>query len=92
MSYNKQDFLHWDDDIDLDYLLGEYTCSESEVELSEEDIAPAPKRTKNLTKCDTEKTYKCSDCQNQYSSISGLRGHLRNKHGILNIKGKFSLC
>ena len=30
MSYGKDDFLHWDDDIDLDSLLGDYTCSEIE--------------------------------------------------------------
>ena len=31
MSYGKDDFLHWDDDIDLDSLLGDYTCSEIEL-------------------------------------------------------------
>ena len=33
MSYGKDDFLHWDDDIDS--LLGDYTCSE--IELTDDD-------------------------------------------------------
>ena len=28
------------------------------------------------------KTYNCSECTNSYASISGLRGHLRKKHGF----------
>ena len=36
------------------------------------------------------KTYNCSACTNSYASISGLRGHLRKKHGITNAKGKYS--
>ena len=36
------------------------------------------------------KTYNCSECTNSYASISGLRGHLRKKHGITNAKGKDS--
>ena len=36
MSYGKDDFLRWDDDdMNLDLLLGEYTCSE--VELSDDE-------------------------------------------------------
>jgi hypothetical protein len=34
MAYSKSDFFHWDNDIDLDSILGEYTCS-SEDEHSE---------------------------------------------------------
>ena len=34
------------------------------------------------------KTCNCSECTNSYASISGLRGHLRKKHGITNAKGK----
>ena len=30
------------------------------------------------------KSYNCSECTNSYASISGLRGHLRKKHGITN--------
>ena len=36
MPYGKEDFLGWDDDdMNLDLLLGEYTCSE--VELSDDE-------------------------------------------------------
>ena len=97
MSYGKDDFLHWDDDIDLDSLLGDYTCSE--IELTDDD-EPSTKKTeskkkkKKKVKSDNSensakaKTYNCSECTNSYASISGLRGHLRKKHGITNAKGK----
>ena len=42
MSYGKDDFLHWDD-IDLDSLLGDYTCSE--IELTDDD-EPSTKKQK----------------------------------------------
>ena len=35
--YGKEDFLSWNDDLDLDSLLGEYTASE--VELSDDDTS-----------------------------------------------------
>ena len=93
MSYGKDDFLDWDDDIDLDSLLGEYTCSE--IELTDDDEPSKKKqKTKNAKSENMSenvsakaKTYRCSECQNSYASISGLRGHLRNKHGITNVKG-----
>ena len=47
MSYGKDDFLHWDDDIDLDSLLGDYTCSE--IELTDDD-EPSKKKTRKHKK------------------------------------------
>ena len=47
MSYGKDDFLHWDDDIDLDSLLGDYTCSE--IELTDDD-EPSTKKTESKKK------------------------------------------
>ena len=44
MSYEKDDFLHWDDDIDLDSLLGDYTCSE--IELTDDDEPSTKKKQK----------------------------------------------
>ena len=45
MPYEKDDFLHWDiDDIDLDSLLGDYTCSE--IELTDDD-EPSTKKKNN---------------------------------------------
>lgn len=85
MSYGKDDFLHWDDDIDLDSLLGEYTCSE--LEISDDDEHMTKKSKPEKASASVIKTYKCSDCDNSYASISGLRGHLRKKHGITNVKG-----
>ena len=40
-------FLHWDDDIDLDSLLGDYTCSE--IELTDDD-EPSTKKEKKKAK------------------------------------------
>ena len=31
--------------------------------------------------------YQCDNCENSYSSVSGLRGHLQKKHGITNVEG-----
>ena len=72
MSYGKGDFLSWEDDINLDELLGDYTCSE--FEHSDDDTcyetvidkAPSSKiqsETKN-------KIYSCDECPKSYSSIS----------------------
>ena len=47
MPYGKDDFLHWDDDIDLDSLLGDYTCSE--IELTDDD-EPSTKKKKKAKK------------------------------------------
>ena len=45
MSYGKDDFLHWDDDIDS--LLGDYTCSE--IELTDDD-EPSTKKNRKQKK------------------------------------------
>ena len=47
MSYGKDDFLHWDDDIDLDSLLGDYTYSE--IKLTDDD-EPSTKNRKQKKK------------------------------------------
>ena len=93
MSYGKDDFLHWDDDINLDSLLGDYTCSETELTDDDEPLTKKKKKKKKVKSDNSEnsakaKTYNCSECTNSYASISGLRGHLRKKHGITNAKGK----
>ena len=43
MAYSKDDFFHWDMDIYLDLLLGEYTNSEFEIDLSFEEVVTAEK-------------------------------------------------
>ena len=85
MAYNKSDFFHWDRDIDLDLILGEYTNSEFEVELSEEEMVT--KSSKKQKTDNTEKQYKCSECDSFYSSVSGIRGHVQKKHGISRVRG-----
>ena len=73
-------------------MLGDYTCSE--IELTDDDEPSTKNRKQKKVKSDNSensaraKTYNCSECTNSYASISGLRGHLRKKHGITNAKGK----
>ena len=90
MSYGKDDFLHWDDDIDLDSLLGDYACSE--IELTDDDEPLTKKQKAKKLKSDNSensakaKTYNCSECTNSYASISGLRGHLRKKNNNMELQ------
>ena len=89
MSYGKDDFLHWDDDIDLDSLLGDYTCSE--IELTDDD-EPSTKKNRKQKKVKSDnsensakaKTYNCSECVD----IWVARSSTKKKHGITNAKGK----
>lgn len=55
---SNEDFLCWDNDIDLDELLGEYTDHE------EKSSVQLPK----------EHTYQCSDCKKILKAISGFSG------------------
>ena len=81
IPYGKEGFLGWgNDNTNLDLLLGEYTCIE--VELSDDETVHSTTEQPSAT---CSKTYKCSECPKTYSSISGLRGHLNKKHGILNV-------
>ena len=82
MSYRKDNFFFWwdDDDLNLDLLLGEYTCIE--IELSDDETVCVNKDQPSSAKT----TYQCSEYPNSYSLISGLRGHFNKKHSILNVK------
>ena len=64
MARYKNDFFSWDDDLDLDEILGEYT----------EDEEPLH------TTVVKESVYVCPDCSKEFKSISGFRGHVMNKH------------
>ena len=87
MSYGKDDFLDWDDEtLDLDLLLGDYTCSE--VELSDDEVVNKKSKTVKA-RVVKDKIYQCDSCDNSYCTISGLRGHLQKKHGITSVKGRF---
>ena len=86
MPHGKDDFLDWDDDrLDLGALLGNYTCSE--VELSDDEVQNKKSKTVKASSVQKYKIYQCDNCENYYSSVSGLRGHLQGKHGITNVKG-----
>ncbi len=72
MPTPKSDFLSWDDDLNLDELLGEYTdyCvddSDSEFEAG---------RSEKPQETPTELTgYVCPHCNKCLKTISGFRGH-----------------
>ena len=75
------DFLHWDNDIDLDILLGDYTEYDpdpSNSEPSDEECISAKKK-KILTENKT--LYKCPVCDKNLKTISGFRGHVSKQHG-----------
>jgi hypothetical protein len=80
MAYGKSDFVHFED-IDLDFFLGEFTASEFENS-EDEDY-----KTSVKSKEDKRKTSNCDQCDKLYNSVSGIRGHLRNKHGVKRVKG-----
>ena len=73
--YKQGDFFSWDDDLDLDMLLGDYTCDELENSSDGKD-----------TVC----VYQCPQCNKEYRSISGFRGHVLKKHNM-NLKGLYFL-
>jgi NAD-dependent SIR2 family protein deacetylase len=81
MSYSKRDFLHWDEDINLDDLLGEYTHSECEDVSDDMVFEPMPQKPQSRI------IYKCSECESGFASVTGIRGHLQKKHGRSRIRG-----
>lgn len=97
MAYSKDDFVNFSDIENLEEILGDFTASEydfsdSDFEVEQEPKSKSIKSSRNTEKNDTEtpkkKLYQCDECDRSYASISGMRGHLRTKHGKQNIKGK----
>lgn len=89
----SSDFLSWDDDIDLDILLEEYTDNEARDAYSSDsefEVSPCKKKlTKSDSKVRTEnKLYACPLCDRQYKSISGFRSHTKKQHNKPGLKGK----
>ena len=84
MAYSKDDFVDFSA-LDLDELLGEYT--NSEIELSDDDSVDVKRKCGRPAQSAEMKRYKCGECTKGYSTVSGLRGHLRTKHSINGIKG-----
>lgn len=84
MAYGKDNFIDFAD-LDLNLLLGDFT--ESEYDISDSDSECVNKSKKSNSSAN-DKLYKCDECSKSYASISGIRGHLRSKHGKQNIKGE----
>ncbi|XP_071138222.1 uncharacterized protein [Mytilus edulis] len=76
------DFLSWDQDIDLDLLLGEYTEYDPEPSDSDEECYIAKKK-KSESVPDTciKPSYSCPVCKKTLKTISGSRGHVKKQHG-----------
>jgi hypothetical protein len=81
MAYSKSDFFNWDEDLDLDLLLGDYTHDESELSDSDDDFQSTKrKKSENiqpLKKDQKKSVYACDKCVKGYASISGIRVHMR---------------
>ena len=88
MAYSKDDFVNFSE-LDLDFILGDFTESECDFSSSDCDEFDGDKLQKgNTQNVQSKKQYECDECDKTYASISGLRGHLRSKHGKENIQGK----
>lgn len=74
ITMSKSGFLSWDDGIDLDALLGDYT----------EDDAETPKKK---AKDDQGPCFKCPVCSKALKTIAGFRGHTSKQHDQPNLKG-----
>lgn len=79
---SKSDFLSWDDDIDLETLLGEYTENDHDVTDSESDdySASVGHRTKVRKLGKDSYVYICPVCDKSLKTISGFRGHTSKQH------------
>ena len=79
---SKSDFLSWDNDIDLDLLLGDYTeHDEDDLSSDDENLTSKPKqKKKNSGKENSSASYKCPVCNKILKTISGFRGHTTKQH------------
>ena len=96
------DVVTWHD-IDLDYVLGDYTESENEFSIAAsavnfpasgsssggEDPGKENKPTSSKPGDVRGVLYKCPVCEKALKSISGFRGHVMKQHGRADLKGKF---
>lgn len=60
----------------------------SGLNLKENDATRKSSSSKQQ-KTTSKKFYKCPECEKQYASTSGFRGHVMKKHGKSDLKGKF---
>lgn len=76
---SKSDFLSWDDDIDLDALLGDYT--------EDDDNASQHKKPKRDPPSDAG--FRCPVCFRVLKTIAGFRGHVTKQHDQPHLKGNY---
>ncbi|CAC5368331.1 unnamed protein product [Mytilus coruscus] len=85
LSFNvttMSDFLSWDQDIDLDLLLGEYTEYDPEPSDSDEECYNAKKKKPEpVPDACNKPSYSCPVCKKTLKTISGFRGHVQKQHG-----------
>lgn len=74
---SKSDILSWDDDIDLDALLGDYT----------EDDHNEAQHKKPKRDHPSDAGFRCPVCCRVLKTIAGFRGHVTKKHDQPNHKG-----
>ena len=80
------DFLSWDNNIDLDFLLGEYTKYDTDHSNSEDENSKPSKKQKTSEKTIDQVKYKCPECSKVLKTISGFRGHVKKNSIILTTK------
>ena len=93
---------NWTDDEESDVFGPEIEVEESESdddiadeEITEQTAAPkstvtTPKKTSQTTGKENKKPsrlYRCPECQKDYKSSSGFRGHVSKKHNRPDLKG-----
>jgi len=85
------DFVEFDDaDVDWESILEEKNETETILDHNQVDLSssstsgtvslPPPVKTSQI--------FKCPECDKEYKSASGFRGHVKRDHKLLNIKGK----
>ncbi|XP_052806546.1 uncharacterized protein LOC128235790 [Mya arenaria] len=72
---NKNDFLSWDEDLNLDEILGDYT--DAYFDDSDSDFAS---ETEPKTKTVPQTGYICPHCAKVLKTIAGFRGHVNKQH------------
>ena len=78
---SKTDFLHWDGDIDLDYLFeGDFTDLDHD-DLSDDEPSKPTKAAKSSLPA-SKPMYCCPSCLKELKTITGFRGHMRTQHNI----------
>ena len=81
---SDSDFVGWGE-LDLDELLGRYTDDDfyepdSVSTASDHDVDDTEKASKVVMKSKPSPAHACPQCNKEYCSVSGFRGHIMEKH------------